>query len=103
MFPRFVLLFETQLVGLGPPTSAFEALNTPFFVSTSHRDSTTCIFLLAATPASPASTPASFQRVLPPLAGLKAVLFDVDGTLTDSDPLHFLAFKEILQEVIMAV
>lgn len=30
---------------------------------------------------------------------LKAVLFDVDGTLADSDPLHFMAFKEVLQEV----
>jgi len=30
---------------------------------------------------------------------LRAILFDVDGTLADSDPLHFLAFKEILLEV----
>ena len=30
---------------------------------------------------------------------LKAVLFDIDGTLCDSDPLHYLAFRDMLQEV----
>jgi beta-phosphoglucomutase-like phosphatase (HAD superfamily) len=30
---------------------------------------------------------------------LKAVLFDIDGTIADSDPIHFLAFQEILSEV----
>lgn len=34
-----------------------------------------------------------------PSQPLRAILFDVDGTLADSDPLHFLAFKEILLEV----
>ena len=38
----------------------------------------------------------SQQRPLPDLSKIKAVLFDVDGTLTDSDPLHFKAFQEIL-------
>lgn len=33
------------------------------------------------------------------LAPLEAVLFDVDGTLCDSDPIHHLAFREMLQEV----
>jgi hypothetical protein len=33
------------------------------------------------------------------LAPLQAVLFDVDGTLCDSDPLHYFAFREMLQEV----
>eukprot|EP00850_Spirogloea_muscicola_P015368 SM000117S25488 [mRNA] locus=s117:123004:124571:+ [translate_table: standard] len=42
---------------------------------------------------------ATMARELPPLAELRAVLFDVDGTLADSDPLHFLAFRECLQEV----
>lgn len=28
---------------------------------------------------------------LPPLDSIKGVLFDIDGTLTDSDPLHYLA------------
>jgi beta-phosphoglucomutase-like phosphatase (HAD superfamily) len=27
------------------------------------------------------------------------VLFDIDGTLIDSDPFHFLAFRELLQQV----
>lgn len=33
------------------------------------------------------------------LAPLEAVLFDIDGTLCDSDPLHYYAFREMLQEV----
>lgn len=33
------------------------------------------------------------------LAPVQAVLFDVDGTLCDSDPLHYYAFREMLQEV----
>jgi beta-phosphoglucomutase-like phosphatase (HAD superfamily) len=33
------------------------------------------------------------------LAPLQAVLFDVDGTLCDSDPLHYYAFREMLQEI----
>uniref|UniRef100_A0A452YUM0 Haloacid dehalogenase-like hydrolase domain-containing protein Sgpp n=1 Tax=Aegilops tauschii subsp. strangulata TaxID=200361 RepID=A0A452YUM0_AEGTS len=33
------------------------------------------------------------------LAPLEAILFDIDGTLCDSDPFHFLAFRELLQEV----
>jgi beta-phosphoglucomutase-like phosphatase (HAD superfamily) len=36
------------------------------------------------------------NRPLPDLSKIKAVLFDVDGTLTNSDPLHFKAFREIL-------
>jgi hypothetical protein len=35
------------------------------------------------------------------LAPLEAVLFDVDGTLCDSDPLHYYAFREMLQEVML--
>lgn len=31
------------------------------------------------------------------LAPLEAILFDIDGTLCDSDPLHFLAFRELLK------
>lgn len=33
------------------------------------------------------------------LAPVEAVLFDVDGTLCDSDPLHHHAFREMLQEI----
>ncbi|XP_021768106.1 haloacid dehalogenase-like hydrolase domain-containing protein Sgpp [Chenopodium quinoa] len=33
------------------------------------------------------------------LAPVEAVLFDVDGTLCDSDPLHYFAFREMLQEI----
>ncbi len=36
------------------------------------------------------------NRPFPDLSTIKAVLFDVDGTLTNSDPLHFKAFQEIL-------
>jgi len=30
---------------------------------------------------------------------VQAVLFDIDGTLCDSDPLHHAAFQELLLEV----
>ncbi|CAJ1928878.1 unnamed protein product [Sphenostylis stenocarpa] len=33
------------------------------------------------------------------LAPLEAVLFDVDGTLGDSDPLHYYALREMLQKI----
>jgi len=32
-------------------------------------------------------------------APVQAVLFDIDGTLCDSDPLHHVAFQELLLEV----
>ncbi|MCL7027210.1 hypothetical protein MKW94_016550 [Papaver nudicaule] len=39
------------------------------------------------------------RRSISSLAPLEAVLFDIDGTLCDSDPLHFLAFRDMLQEM----
>lgn len=33
------------------------------------------------------------------LAPIEAVLFDIDGTLCDSDPIHYYAFREMLQEI----
>ncbi|KAH9323928.1 hypothetical protein KI387_018567, partial [Taxus chinensis] len=39
------------------------------------------------------------MRPFPSSNALEAVLFDVDGTLCDSDPLHYLAFRDMLQEV----
>lgn len=39
------------------------------------------------------------NRQLPPVESVEAVLFDVDGTLADSDPLHFIAFRDMLVEV----
>lgn len=39
------------------------------------------------------------KDALAKLAPLEAVLFDVDGTLCDSDPLHHYAFREMLQEI----
>ncbi|RVX02310.1 Haloacid dehalogenase-like hydrolase domain-containing protein Sgpp [Vitis vinifera] len=33
------------------------------------------------------------------LAPLEAILFDIDGTICDSDPLHYYAFRDMLQEV----
>ncbi|KAJ4950437.1 hypothetical protein NE237_027269 [Protea cynaroides] len=37
----------------------------------------------------------SLSRIAP----LEAVLFDIDGTLCDSDPLHFLGYREMLLEI----
>ncbi|RZB60272.1 Haloacid dehalogenase-like hydrolase domain-containing protein Sgpp [Glycine soja] len=39
------------------------------------------------------------QSSLTSLAPLEAVLFDIDGTLCDSDPLHYYAFCEMLLEI----
>ncbi|KAM0992168.1 hypothetical protein ACFX13_010628 [Malus domestica] len=33
------------------------------------------------------------------VAPLEAVIFDIDGTLCDSDPIHYYAFREMLQEI----
>ncbi|KAL2233018.1 UNVERIFIED_CONTAM: Haloacid dehalogenase-like hydrolase domain-containing protein Sgpp [Sesamum indicum] len=33
------------------------------------------------------------------IAPLEAVLFDIDGTLCDTDPLHYSAFREMLKEI----
>ncbi|KAJ0602671.1 putative HAD-like superfamily protein [Helianthus annuus] len=33
------------------------------------------------------------------LVPLEAVLFDIDGTLCDSDPIHFVVFRELLQGI----
>lgn len=37
------------------------------------------------------------------LAPLEAILFDIDGTICDSDPLHYYAFRDMLQEVVFSV
>ncbi|XP_073312017.1 haloacid dehalogenase-like hydrolase domain-containing protein Sgpp [Primulina huaijiensis] len=39
------------------------------------------------------------QSSLGSIAPLEAILFDIDGTLCDSDPLHHYAFREMLQEI----
>ncbi|CAN6283860.1 unnamed protein product [Urochloa humidicola] len=41
----------------------------------------------------------SCSAALTKLAPLEAILFDIDGTLCDSDPIHFSAFRELLQEI----
>lgn len=43
-----------------------------------------------------AANPAISSTTLPTIHHLQAVLFDVDGTLVNSDPLHFAAFQQIL-------
>ncbi|CAN6305800.1 unnamed protein product [Urochloa humidicola] len=42
---------------------------------------------------------ATDSAALTKLAPLEAILFDIDGTLCDSDPIHFSAFREILQQI----
>ncbi|KAI0509903.1 hypothetical protein KFK09_010503 [Dendrobium nobile] len=41
----------------------------------------------------------SGRKSLPELAPLEAVLFDIDGTLCDSDPIHYHAFREMFIEI----
>ncbi|KAL0429403.1 UNVERIFIED_CONTAM: Haloacid dehalogenase-like hydrolase domain-containing protein Sgpp [Sesamum radiatum] len=45
------------------------------------------------------SSSSSRQSSLASIAPLEAILFDIDGTLVDSDPIHYYAFREMLQEV----
>ncbi|XP_042510789.1 haloacid dehalogenase-like hydrolase domain-containing protein Sgpp [Macadamia integrifolia] len=46
------------------------------------------------------STSLSTERCsLSQVAPLEAVLFDIDGTICDSDPIHYLAFREMLLEI----
>ncbi|KAL3743362.1 hypothetical protein ACJRO7_018631 [Eucalyptus globulus] len=45
------------------------------------------------------TVPSESTASLAALAPLEAILFDVDGTLCDSDPLHYQAFREMLQEI----
>ncbi|KAK8614185.1 hypothetical protein V6N13_122556 [Hibiscus sabdariffa] len=43
------------------------------------------------------------NKSIPDLAPLEAVLFDIDGTLCDSDPLHYTAFCQMFAEIGMEV
>ncbi|XP_006662619.1 haloacid dehalogenase-like hydrolase domain-containing protein Sgpp isoform X2 [Oryza brachyantha] len=47
----------------------------------------------------PVDMAAVASSTLSKLAPLEAILFDIDGTLCDSDPIHFCAFRELLQQV----
>uniref|UniRef100_A0A0E0BDZ8 Haloacid dehalogenase-like hydrolase domain-containing protein Sgpp n=1 Tax=Oryza glumipatula TaxID=40148 RepID=A0A0E0BDZ8_9ORYZ len=55
-----------------------------------------CCWRRAAVPVNMAAVTSS---TLSKLAPLEAILFDIDGTLCDSDPIHFCAFRELLQQV----
>ncbi|XP_072968955.1 haloacid dehalogenase-like hydrolase domain-containing protein Sgpp [Typha angustifolia] len=39
------------------------------------------------------------ESSLSKIAPLEAVLFDIDGTLCDSDPFHYFAYRELLQKI----
>lgn len=39
------------------------------------------------------------KGTLSQIAPLKTILFDIDGTLCDSDPIHFIAFLEVLPKI----
>ncbi|GLC35885.1 hypothetical protein PLESTF_001236300 [Pleodorina starrii] len=61
---------------------------------------------VAASATTPASTTTTTTTTTPAAAAasldflsLRGVLFDVDGTLVESDPLHFRAFQEVLCEL----
>ncbi|KAL4342643.1 hypothetical protein GQ457_08G025650 [Hibiscus cannabinus] len=47
--------------------------------------------------------PVQSKKSVSDLAPLEAVLFDIDGTLCDSDPLHYIAFCEMFAEIGMEV
>ncbi|XP_072963221.1 haloacid dehalogenase-like hydrolase domain-containing protein Sgpp [Typha angustifolia] len=45
------------------------------------------------------SKPVESKCLLSGLAPLEAILLDIDGTLCDSDPIHYYVFREMLQEI----
>ncbi|CAM8987441.1 unnamed protein product [Rhodiola kirilowii] len=55
-------------------------------------------FRFAAVPSSRRMVSAC-KSSLASVAPVEAIYFDIDGTLCDSDPIHFLAFQQMLQEV----
>ncbi|KAM0048397.1 putative sugar-terminal-phosphatase [Helianthus debilis subsp. tardiflorus] len=56
-------------------------------------------FSTTITSASASSYPINSNASLSSIAPLEAILFDIDGTLCDSDPLHYYAFRDMLQEI----
>ncbi|XP_047334497.1 haloacid dehalogenase-like hydrolase domain-containing protein Sgpp isoform X2 [Impatiens glandulifera] len=76
--PFFNLLFNNNNISLRPIRKPLPSL----LVSSSN----------------PLSTTLSSSSLLS-VAPVEAVLFDIDGTLCDSDPLHYYAFRDMLQEV----
>ncbi|XP_047334498.1 haloacid dehalogenase-like hydrolase domain-containing protein Sgpp isoform X3 [Impatiens glandulifera] len=75
--PFFNLLFNNNNISLRPIRKPLPSL----LVSSSNPLSTT------------------LSSSLLSVAPVEAVLFDIDGTLCDSDPLHYYAFRDMLQEV----
>ncbi|XP_047334496.1 haloacid dehalogenase-like hydrolase domain-containing protein Sgpp isoform X1 [Impatiens glandulifera] len=78
--PFFNLLFNNNNISLRPIRKPLPSL----LVSSSNPLSTTLRY-----------SSSSLLSVAP----VEAVLFDIDGTLCDSDPLHYYAFRDMLQEV----
>ncbi|XP_062205332.1 haloacid dehalogenase-like hydrolase domain-containing protein Sgpp isoform X2 [Phragmites australis] len=97
-------VFRPRLLSISAPssrtssTSASASDSVGFSGREERKKRRTCTSwrMSAATPA-PAAMPAGSS--LSKLAPLEAILFDIDGTLCDSDPIHFCAFRELLQQV----
>lgn len=85
---------QSHHVAINPPPQKRTAA--PAKPNEQQRRPTVAVAASAATNGGAPQSPA--PRPLPDLLSVRAVLFDIDGTLTDSDPLHFLAFQEILIE-----
>lgn len=66
------------------------------FVSKTHLHTTP---FRTTSPRASNSSPLHTKPSLSFVAPLEAILFDIDGTLCDSDPIHYNAFREMLQEV----
>ncbi|CAD6204546.1 unnamed protein product [Miscanthus lutarioriparius] len=97
--PRRLL---STVISSSPATSprsiSISISNSCGFSTRGARKKRSCISwtLSAATPADMATNSGS---ALTKLAPLEAILFDIDGTLCDSDPIHFCAFRDLLQQV----
>ncbi|KAB8653873.1 hypothetical protein FH972_026171 [Carpinus fangiana] len=71
-------------------------LKTTIYTQNRCDQATTCLARLSTTSS---SYPVDSKTSLACLKPLQAILFDIDGTLCDSDPIHYNAFREMLQEI----
>ncbi|XP_027162584.1 haloacid dehalogenase-like hydrolase domain-containing protein Sgpp [Coffea eugenioides] len=97
-------LIGNRIFSSAPATSNNHPCARPFcrIISTKRfsRSPTTSIAPRARMPSESLSQfPVQSKSTLPVVAPLEEILFDIDGTLCDSDPIHYYAFREMLQEV----
>ncbi|XP_024987560.1 haloacid dehalogenase-like hydrolase domain-containing protein Sgpp [Cynara cardunculus var. scolymus] len=83
------------MAAIATPLHLFSTNNNPFVC----RKPNFSTSIPSAFSVSSKSYPINSNASLSFIAPLEAILFDIDGTLCDSDPLHFYAFRDMLHEI----